>query len=384
MKKYTKLLLGTLLASYATVGAAGALEKFYKVDTQLSYQSNPGFSDIDKRSVWALRVKPSAQLQYADELNQYNLDIGFNIYQNSNEDVLLNYVAPELRADWSRELEFGRVGLEAKYDQFAARAESLLLNGVNLDVENVRKTANIKGIFDIDFNATYSLNNSAEYRDITYSEDTANLNDYDLMSASSQLIRKSSDRFSAYATVNYSDLNPKGAGSIDSDVYGLVVGGIYTPSDEIRVNLAVGGYDASGRFDDSGVKIDSDGYYVYNRTRLSYRAYRKMNAGGNGIYQLNELVNVNAKYQLTELSNMGVSVTRVWSTPDSSVSNNDVVFDTVRLSYQRIYEDWKAKAFVSFVGLEISGDQRRQNVVGILLSYDPFDFNESRRNPLNF
>ncbi len=383
IKKNITLVIGALFAFNASGVLSGEIEKFYQVDSRLTYQSNPGFADNDKESVFALKVKPSAQFQYADELNQYHLDIGFAIYKNSNEKVLLDYVAPEIIADWSRELEFGQIGLEAKYNEVASRQESLRLNGVNADVENVTDTASIKGIFNLDFNAHFSLNNFAEYTNIEYSEDTNNLNDYELIGGSSQLVYKKNDFFSSYAKATYTDLNPSGA-TKDSDVYALLVGGIYTPSENIKVDLALGGYDASGRFDDSGLQVESNGLYVYNRTALYYNLHRKMVPGGNGVFQMSEYVGIGGKYQLSEVEDLRVGYSRNESTPDRDVSSFDVIYDSISFSYERTYEDWKAAAFVDFVGLDLDGDQRRQNVVGLLISFDPFDFNDLRRNPLNF
>lgn len=378
-------MFGTLLASSVQLAVAGAVETFYQVESQLTYQSNPGFEDNDETSVFALKIKPSVQFEYADELNQYHLDLGLAIYQNTNEDFLLNYIAPEIVADWSRELEFGQIGVEAKYDRIASRAESLTLNGAVNDVENVTDTASIKGIFNIDFSEKFSLNNAAQYTDVQYSEElTGLLNDYNLIGASTQLNYKSSDRFTTYAKVDYSDLDPSGSAITDSDVYALLVGGIYTPSEDIKVDLGIGSYDASGRFDDRGLQLESEGFYNYNRTRVYYTLHRKMVAGGNGIYQLNTLVDLGGIYQLTERSDFRASYARSKLRQDRAVSSFDTVYDRYSLAYERTYEDWKASVFIDFVGLDLDGDQRRQNVIGLQVSFDPFDFDDLRRNPLNF
>lgn len=384
LKKYSMLVLGAVAACNAQVSVASEVETFYQVDTRLTYQSNPGFDDDDKNSVFALKVKPSAQLQYADELNQYHLNVGLGIYQNSNEDVLLNYIAPEIVADWSRELEFGQIGVEAKYDEFASRTEALRLSGANADVDNVTKTGSIKGIFNIDFSDKFSLENAGQYTNVRYSENTDLLSDYNVIGASSQLFYKPSDRFSPYVRAEYSDLNPKRSGIKDSDYYALLVGGVYTPSENIKVDLRVGAYDASGQFDDSGLQLESNGKYVLNRTVLYYGLHRKMVAGGNGVYQLNDFYNVGGTYQLSEVSNFRAGYVRSKTRPDREISSFDVIYDALSFAYERTYEDWKASAFVDFQGLDLDGDQNRQNVIGLSVSFDPFDFNDFRRNPLDF
>jgi hypothetical protein len=386
IRKYSRLMLGLFaISSTVQVSVAGEVEKFYQVESKLSYQSNPGFLDKDKSSVFALKIKPSAQIKYADELNQYNLNVGLGIYKNSNEKVLLDYIAPEIVADWSRELEFGKIGLEATYNEVAARAEALRLNGTNIDVENVTKRAGIKGIFNFEFNDRFSVNNSLGYQNVKYSEKAGGFNDYRVLEAGSQLVYKKSDRFSTYAEVEYSDLNPSsGGGAENSDVYALLAGGIYTPSEDIKVELAVGGYDASGRFDDSGLRLKSNASYSYNRMTLNFNADRGMFAGGNGIYQLGETINVGGVYQMSE--NSDISTRYVWSktSPDREVSSFDVIYDALSIAYGRRYEDWRASVYVDFIGLDLDGDQRRQSVIGLMVSFDPFDFNDSRRNPLTF
>lgn len=385
-KRNISLIVGTMLVSAASTGFAADFEKFYQIDTDFSYQTNPGFgkSSSDEHDVFALRVKPSVQLKYADELSEYNLDVGFAVYENSNERVLVDYVAPEITADWSRELEFAKIGLEFYYDHKASRAESLLLNGGNADVENITKTGKLRGRADFDFNAKWSLNNNAEYTNVKYSEDVSDLNDYNLMGGESQLVYKNTDRFSTYAAVDYYDLDPKSSGQKDSDVYSLVVGGIYTPSENIKVDFNIGGYDASGRFDDSGVKFFVNGNYTFERYNIYGEAKRQMRAGGNGIFQLEEFFNVGGTYELTETSNVRSSYVRNRIRPDRAVSSFDVVYDNIAFAYERVFEDWKGSVYVNFIGLDLDGDQRRHQVIGLTISYDPFDFKDFRRDPLNF
>ncbi len=403
-QKNLSLLAGAAILSIAPVAQTAELEKFYQIDTDFSFQTNPGFakSSSEEEDVFALKVTPSVQLKYADELNEYNLDLGFSVYENSNEDVLVDYVAPEITADWSRELEFGQIGILAEYNHIASRAEVLRLgidnNGFNTNkdnVENITKTGKVRGIFNVDFNSKWSLQNYAEYTNVKYSEDISELLDYNVVGVESKLIYKNSDRFSTYAAVDYYDLDPKrGIQEVnnnidpferkDSDVYSLVVGGIYTPSENLKVDFSIGGYDASGEFDDSGVKVGLNGYYVYNRFNMYWDAYRKMMAGGNGVFQINEFLIVGSTYELTEVSNLRASYIRNENKPDSEVSDFDVTYDNLSFAYEHAYEDWKGSVYVQFVGLDLDGSQRRSEVIGLTISYDPFDFTEFRRNPLNF
>lgn len=403
-QKNLSLLAGAVLLSLAPAVQAADFEKFYQIDTDFSFQTNPGFakSSSDEEDVFALKVTPSVQLKYADELNEYNLDLGFSVYENSNENVLVDYVAPEITADWSRELEFGQIGILAEYNHIASRAEVLRLgidnNGFNTNkdnIENITKTGKIRGIFNVDFNSKWSLQNYAEYTNVKYSEDISDLLDYNVVGGESKLIYKNSDQFSSYAAVDYYDLDPK-RGILetnntitsltrkDSDVYSLVVGGIYTPSENLKVDFSIGAYDASGEFDDSGVKVGLNGYYVFNRFNMYWDAYRKMMAGGNGVFQVNEFFIVGGTYELTEVSNLRASYIRNENKPDSEVSNFDVTYDNLSFAYEHAYEDWKGSVYVQFVGLDLDGSQRRSEVIGLTVSYDPFDFTEFRRNPLNF
>lgn len=408
-KKLT-MLTGAALLVVAPFTQAGDFQKFYQIDTDFSFQTNPGFQKGSAKSdVFALRVSPSAQFKYADELNEYNLDLGFSVYENTNEDALVDYVAPEIVADWSRELQFGKIGVVAEYNHIASRAETLRLgvnNGAIQDVENITKTGKVKGIFDVDFNAKWSLNNYAEYTNVKYSEDVSDLADYSVAGAESKLIYKNTDQFSTYAAIDYYDLDPrKGIQDVnvadpnnpgqtitqrqtlqrdDSDVYSLVIGGIYTPAENIKVDFSIGAYNASGEFDDSGVKVGLNGYYYRDRYTVYWDAYRKMVAGGNGVFQLNEFFIVGGTYQLSEVTNLRASYIRNDNKPDSEVSNFDVVYDNLSFAYEHEYEDWKGSVYVQFVGLDLDGDQRRSEVIGLTISYDPFDFTEFRRNPLNF
>lgn len=409
-KKKISLIVGAMLVSATSASQAADFEKFYQIDTDFSYQTNPGFgkNSSEEHDVFALKITPSAQFKYADELNEYNLDLGFSIYENSNEKVLVDYVAPEITADWSRELEFGQIGLEANYNHIASRAEVLRLgidstgfDSQKANVENITKTGKLRGIFNLNFNAKWSMENYAEYTNVKYSEKIPDLLDYNVIGGESKLIYKNTDRFSTYAAVDYYELDAKkGIQQVtdpntnivttpalnrkDSDVYSLMVGGVYTPSENIKVDFSIGAYDASGEFDDSGVRVGLNGYYVYKRFNMYWDAYRKMLAGGNGVFQINEFFIVGGTYELSEVSNLRASYIRNENKPDSEVSDFDVTYDNLSFAYEHEYEDWKGSVYVQFVGLDLDGDQRRSEVVGLTVSYDPFDFTEFRRNPLNF
>lgn len=107
-------------------------------------------------------------------------------------------------------------------------------------------------------------------------------------------------------------------------------------------------------------------------------------AGGNGVFQINEFLIVGSTYELTEVSNLRASYIRNENKPDSEVSDFDVTYDNLSFAYEHAYEDWKGSVYVQFVGLDLDGSQRRSEVIGLTISYDPFDFTEFRRNPLNF
>ncbi len=384
--KTRNLVMATVLAMTSSTSYALDFETYYKVDADFGYQNNPAFAKTDKSSVFSTRIAPSVQFSYADDYNQYNVDVGVSIYENSNEDVLVDYIAPNIAADWSRELEFMRIGIEATYNHVAARAQSLLADGNNQTVDNIARTGTIKGSIDVDFNAKWSLDNQAQYQRVTYTADVANLGDFDLYGGESQLNYKNSDQFTTYTAADYYEYEIQSGNAKDSDIYSLVVGTIYTPAENITVDLSLGGYDVSGVFDDSGVRYAVDAEYALDRVTFYGEMYRKMIAAGLGIFQLNQHFNVGANYQLSEVSSVSGLLAHNKARGEAAVGSQDVTFQSIGFSYDRNYEKWRASLYADFSSLDVDGGSGRTNnrAVGVRVSWDPFDSGAERRNPLDF
>ncbi len=368
-----KVSVGFLFLANAAVSHAAEFEKFFQVKSDLSYLSNPGFSDSDKDSAFALKISPELQMSLNDDLNKYYLNAGVIINQNSNERVLVDYVAPNLLGGWNRELAFGKFGLEGKYYEEASRIEQLQRTGALTNVENITKRGSIKALLNIDFNASFSLNNNVEYGNIRYSE-TTNLNDYELFSGDSKLIYKRSDKIGIYTQLAYTELSPSGNVIPNSDVTSLVVGGIYTPSDALTLDANIGAYDASGRFSDNGIQAAVTAAYSYNRFNTYLTLTRKMAPGGDGVFQMNDFGLIGGTYEIGENQSIGSEYFSSKSRPDREVSSFDVTYDSFGVFYSRRYENWTGRVYVNAIGLDLDGDQRRQHVVGFSLNYEPMKF----------
>jgi hypothetical protein len=368
-----KVSLGFILLANSALGYGAEFEKFFQIKSDLSYLSNPLFSDNDKESSFSLRVNPEVQLSLNDDLNKYFLNAGLTVIENTNDDVLVDLVAPNLLGGWNRELAFGKFGLEGKYFEEASRIEQLQRTGSNANVDNITKKASLKALLNIDFNANFSLNNNLEYGNTRYSE-TGFLNDYELFSGDSKLIYKKSDKVGIYTQLAYTELDPDGNVLPNSDVTSLVVGGIYTPSESLTLDVNVGAYDASGRFSDNGIQAAINVTYAFNRFNTYFNAFRKMTPGGDGVFQLSDFWLIGGTYEVGENQSIGSEYFSNKSRPDREVSSFDVTYDSFGIFYSRRYENWTGRIYVNAIGLDLDGDQRRQNVIGFSLNYEPLKF----------
>lgn len=368
-----KVSVGVLFLVNAAVSHAAEFEKFFQVKSDFAYLSNPLFSKTDKESSFSLRVNPELQISLNDDLNKYYLNAGLNIIENTNDDVLVDLVAPNLLAGWNRELAFGKFGLEGKYYEEASRIEQLQRTGSNANVDNITEKVGLKALLNLDFNANFSLNNNLEYGNTRYSE-TGFLNDYELFSGDSKLIYKKSDKISAYTQLAYIELAPDGSVLPNSDVTSLVFGGIYTPSESLTVDANIGVYDASGRFSDNGIQAAITASYGFDRFNTYVNAFRKMTPGGDGIFQQSTFWLVGGTYEVAENSSIGSEYFSNKSRPDREVSSFDVTYDSFGVFYSRRYENWTGRVYVNAIGLDLDGDQRRQQVIGFSLNYEPIKF----------
>jgi len=363
-----KIALMVALMFVGNASAAIILENSARVTVGTTYHSNIQLlPDSVKESTYLTTVVPEYRLSALDDKNKWFGNIGINLVNSSNKDIMRNREDPFASVGWERILESGLFSVGADYKRESTRFSQFDQTGlVALDGTSVIRS--IDASWQYDFSEKWALITDASYNETKFSGVAVFLNDFSTRNLGTELKYTLNEKVSPYVRVAAHDYRASGQDNglttntrIRYQDY--LVGAVVEVNPQFKFNANTGIVNFDSSSDDEWVgEILAE--YAGNRYDLNVKIARSVIPIGLNIIQLGDEFRTDYTYLKSEVSRIGLAL---------ALTQNDLGIETQELSafYGRdLSRDWQMRLALSSRNLRFEGSESvNDNSLGIFFTY---------------
>jgi hypothetical protein len=356
--------------------AAIILENSARVQVGTTYHSNIQLlPDSLKESTYLTTVVPEYRLSALDEKNKWFGNIGINLVNSSNKDIMRNREDPFAKVGWERILESGLFTLDADYQRQSTRFSQFDQTGfVALDGTSAIRTINASWQYDI--SQTWALVTDASYIETRFSGDVLFLNDFSTRNLGAELRYTLNEKVSPYVRAAAHDYRASGQGDnglptntrIKYQDYLVGAAVEINPQFKFNANTGIVNFDSSADNEWIG-ELKAD--YTGNRYEVAGSLSRAVIPLGLNQIVIGDALVVNYSYLQSEVSTWGLSL---------GLNQNDLGIETQEVSafYGRdLSRDWQMRLALASRNLRFEGSgigSLSDNTLGIFFTYSTPQF----------
>lgn len=382
-KKYKKMQFQipkkiAFIVALMTLGNANAaivLEHSGKISLGTEYHSNILFLDDSVRestSTYLTSIVPEYRFTALDERNKWFGNIGINLVDSSNEDIMTNRQDPFGELGWERALENGLLSLSADYLRESTRFSQFDQTGViRQDGTSVNRTIEAKWQHNI--SQKWGILTEASY-DETKFGGVSLLSDFSTRNLSAELMYTLNETFSPYAKIAAHDYRASGQGALGGNdstrirYQDYLVGAAVEVSPQFKFNVNTGIVNFDSSADDEWVG-ELKTAYLGNRYEINGTLARTVFPVGLNQILLGDELRVNYSYLQSEISKWGLSL---------ALTQNDLGIDTQDFGgfYGRdLSRDWLVRLDLAARKLKFEGAESNHDIsLGIFFTYTTPNF----------
>lgn len=375
-KKYKKMqsqipkTIAFIVALIAAGNASAAIILEHSARVQLSedYHSNIQFlDDRVKESTYLTTIVPEYRFTALDDKNKWFGNIGINLVDSSNEDIMRNRQDPFGRVGWERNLENGLFSLTTDYTRESTRFSQFGETGVlRQDGTSVFRTIEAK--WEHNISEKWKLLTAAGY-DKTKFSGVSLLSDFSTRNLSAELMYALNEYVSPYSRITAYDYRASGLNDntrIKYQDYLIGAAVEVNPQFKFNVNTGMVNFDTSA---DSEWVGELKAEYVGNRYEIIGRLARSVFPTGLNLIQLGDELRADYTYMQSERSRWGLGL---------ALTQNDTGLDTQELRgfYDRdLSRDWLVRLALTARNLKIEDvESSNDTSLGIFFTYTTPNF----------
>lgn len=350
------------------------------IEATAEYTDNVRLVPDDETELHGVVISPEFSLTRRSERMEAKItaDFDFARYNHSRFDS----DDQALRAGLDYRWEQTRLNLDARATRNSTRTSELQDTG-RIGEEATRKEryaldGAIEQQLDPRNAATGALNYST-----THYESNA-LSDFDVLGASLGWIHRYSERVDLRSELYFSRFETDERPQVESDTFGLRVGGDYALNETLTFSLRVGGARVEtehgpgsareGRFEENAYTLDSALDYRLQRHRLIARAARATEPSGDGVLKKSDRLSLDYRYRLAPQASLETTLTWLQSEAIDDPVADERDYASLQLGYRRqLSETWSLATRLrhQYQRREAESGHAEANSVQLELRYSP-------------
>lgn len=379
-KKYKKMHLKMLnktafIVALMTLGNASAaiiLENSGTVRMGTEYHSNIQFlPDVVKESTstYLTNIVPEYRFTAQDETNRWFGNVGINLVDSSNENIMRNRQDPFGNVGWERILENGLINLDAKYRRESTRFSQFSDTGLLAqDGTSVNRT--IRALWQYNISEKWDLTSEASYDETKFSG-IAILNNFSTRNVGAELMYLLNETVNPYIKVVAHDYRATEAEGLAATVGGAssriryqdyLVGATVNMNPKFNFNVYTGMVQIDSSSDEWVGQIET--VYTGERYGITGTLGRMVMPIGLNQLLVGDELRVNYNYLQSEVSRWGMG---------AALTQNDLGLDTQELSgfYDRdLTPNWIMNLALTARKIKFEGADANDDIsLGIFFTY---------------
>ncbi len=363
-----KIALLVVLMFGGNASAAIILENSARVVVGTTYHSNIQLlPDSVKESTYLTTVVPEYRLSALDDKNKWFGNIGINLVNSSNKDIMRNREDPFAKVGWERILESGLFSLGADYTRESTRFSQFDQTGL-VAQDGTSAIRSVNASWQYDFSEKWALITDASYNETRFSGDVVFLNDFSTRNLGTTLKYILNEKVSPYVRVAAHDYRASGqdnglTANTRIRYQDYLVGAAVEVNPQFKINANTGFVNFDSSSDDEWVG-ELLAEYAGNRYDLNVKVARSVIPIGLNFIQLSDAFSTDYTYLQSEVSRVGLAL---------ALSQNDLGIETQEVSafYGRdLSRDWQMRLALTSRNLRFEGAESvMDNSLGIFFTY---------------